>query len=130
MRKKGASVTVSFPIIFSAMSQSVLVEHNLYSDLRYHGFKMKNSGSILISCYVHVQQEKKLTGLATHYLHPVNLDRPETREWHINHMQNPFRKDHNHCLGTGHNRGKWSTAKSQTWLNSGPVVVLALYYSN
>jgi len=58
-KKKGASVTVSFPIIFSAMSQSVLVEHNLYSDLRYHGFKMKNSGSILISCYVHVQQEKK-----------------------------------------------------------------------
>ena len=115
MRKKGASVTVSFPIIFSAMSQSVLVEHNLYSDLRYHGFKMKNSGSILISCYVHVQQEKKLTGLATHYLHPVNLDRPETREWHINHMQNPVRKDHKHCLGL---------FLVQLWSSCGPSTVL------
>jgi len=43
------------------MSQSLSVEHNLYSELRCHGFKMNNSGSILISCYVHVQKVEKRT---------------------------------------------------------------------
>jgi hypothetical protein len=92
---------------------------------------MKNSGSILIGCYVHVKK-KELTGLATHYLHPVNLHRPEIWSGILIICRILSERITNIALAQveGHNRGEWSTAKCQTGLNSGSVVVLALYYSN